>query len=281
MFGYVLANTEDLSPEETARYRSVYCGLCRTLQKRHGILGRLTLSYDMAFLVLLLHSLYEPELREGDERCLVHPLSRHRFCSSEITDYAADMNVALAYLNLLDNWEDDRNLPSLVLARLLGPKYKRIKAHYPRQCGAMEDSLEKLSALEVSGLPDPDGGARLFGALMAELFVLEEDRWSELLRSMALSLGGFIYLCDAVVDLPRDLKKKRYNPLSALEAAGRDDEYFKEILTIFIGNCTMDFEKLPLVEDLSILRNILYSGVWSKYDLEQARKAKQKGEKRQ
>lgn len=281
MFGYVHANTEDLSPEEHERYRSAYCGLCRTLQKRHGALGRLTLSYDMAFLVLLLHSLYEPELREGEERCLVHPLSRHRFCSSKITDYAADMNVALAYLNLLDNWKDDRSLPSLVLAWLLRPKYRRVKARYPRQCNAMEDCLKKLSTLEASGVPDPDGGAKLFGTLMAELFVLEEDRWSALLRSMALSLGGFIYLCDAVVDLPRDLKKRRYNPLSALAAAGRDDEYFKEILTIFIGNCTMDFEKLPLVEDLSILRNILYSGVWAKYDLEQARKAKQKGEKRQ
>lgn len=281
MFGYVLANTENLSPEETTRYRSVYCGLCRTLQRRHGALGRLTLSYDMAFLVLLLHALYEPELREGEERCLVHPLSRHHFCSSKITDYAADMNVALAYLNLLDNWKDDRSLPSLVLARLLEPKYRRVKVRYPRQCGAMEDCLEKLSALELSGVPDPDGGAQLFGLLMAELFVLEEDRWSKLLRSMARSLGGFIYLCDAVVDLPRDLKKKRYNPLSALAAAGRGDDYFKEILTIFIGNCTMDFEKLPLVEDLSILRNILYSGVWAKYDLEQARKAKQKGENRQ
>ena len=281
MFGYVVANTEDLSPEEHERYRSVYCGLCRTLQKRHGTLGRLTLSYDMAFLVLLLHSLYEPELQQGEERCLVHPMSRHRFCFSVLSDYAADMNIALAYLNLLDNWKDDRSLPSLMLAWLLRPKYRRIKARYPRQSGAMEDCLKKLSSLEASGVPDPDGGAKLFGALMAELFVMEEDRWSGLLRSMALSLGGFIYLCDAVVDLPRDLKKGRYNPLFALKEAGRDDEYFKEILTIFIGNCTMDFEKLPLVEDLSILRNILYSGVWAKYDLEQARIAKQKGEKRQ
>lgn len=281
MFGYVIANTNELSPEEKERYRAVYCGLCRTLRERHGSLGRMTLSYDMAFLVLLLHSLYEPELEEGRERCLTHPVSPHVFCVSEITNYAADMNVALAYLNQLDNWRDDKSLPSLVLAWLLRPKYKRIRARYPRQCGAMEDSLKKLSALEQSGVPDPDGGAVLFGGLMAELFDLREDRWTPVLRSMAFSLGGFIYLCDAVVDLPKDEKKGRYNPLSALKAAERDDDYFKEILTMFIGNCTIDFEKLPLVEDASILRNILYSGVWARFELEQARRSKLKGEKRQ
>ena len=54
MFGYVIANPDSLSPEELARYKSCYCGLCRTLKERHGSLSRLTLTYDMTFLVLLL-----------------------------------------------------------------------------------------------------------------------------------------------------------------------------------------------------------------------------------
>lgn len=280
MFGYVIANSEILSEADKARYKAVYCGLCRALKARHGQLGRLTLNYDMAFLVLVLNSLYEPEMSNGEERCAAHPCSKHCWVSNEITDYAADMNVALAYLNQLDNWHDDKNVVSLIFAKLLKKKYERVKALYPRQCTAMERCISALSALEKADSQDPDAGAKLFGELMGEIFVLREDRWAPMLRAMAHALGSFIYICDAVVDLPRDLKKHGYNPLRALKQAGRSALYFKDILTMLIGNCTMDFEKLPLVEDMSIMRNILYSGVWTRYELAMAKQNRQKGETR-
>ena len=39
----------------------LHCGVCRALTKNYGPLSGGILSYDMAFLVLLLTSLYEPE----------------------------------------------------------------------------------------------------------------------------------------------------------------------------------------------------------------------------
>ena len=59
MFGYVIPNQAALSPEAQARYRTAYCGLCRRIGALHGLRGRLTLSYDLTFLNLLLSSLYE------------------------------------------------------------------------------------------------------------------------------------------------------------------------------------------------------------------------------
>ena len=41
MFGYVLVNKPELKIKEFEAYRSWYCGLCRTLNKRHGLAGRL------------------------------------------------------------------------------------------------------------------------------------------------------------------------------------------------------------------------------------------------
>lgn len=280
LFGYVIANSENLSEEDKARYKAVYCGLCRALKTRHGHFGRLALNYDMTFLILVLNSLYEPEMSKGEERCAAHPCSKHCFVSSDITDYASDMNVALAYLNQLDNWHDDKNLFSLIYARILKKKYIAIKARHPRQCEAMESCIKRLSELEKAGVQDPDAASHCFGELMGEIFVMREDRWATPLRAMASSLGEFIYISDAVVDLPRDIKKHCFNPLTALKNAGRSELYFKDILTMLIGNCTMDFEKLPLVEDVSIMRNILYSGVWTKYELAQAKKSKLKGDKR-
>lgn len=281
MFGFVVANSEILSEEEKQRYKAAYCGLCRSLKKRHGQIGRLALNYDMTFLVMVLGSLYEPEECHGCERCFVHPAKRHEYVSSEITDYAADMNVALVYLNQMDNWHDDKSLISLLHAKLLKKKFQRVAQEYPRQCVAMSECIEKLSELEKTGEPNPDVGAQLFGRLMGEIFVFRQDRWEGLLRKMACELGEFIYIMDAVVDLDRDIRKHRYNPLVALKNDGKDDAFFHELLTILLGECIFEFEKLPLVADVSIMKNILCSGVWTRYELEQAKKARRKGEARQ
>lgn len=111
MFGYVVANKTGLSEQQLARYRAFYCGLCRALRTRCGQLGRMTLTYDMAFLVMLLSSLYEPETRTGANRCVPHPKTPQHWLQNEFTEYAADLNLALAYHNLLDDWQDDKTLP--------------------------------------------------------------------------------------------------------------------------------------------------------------------------
>ena len=103
MFGYVVANKAGLSEQQLARYRAFYCGLCRALRTRFGQLGRMTLTYDMTFLVMLLSSLYEPETHTGANRCVPHPKTPQHWLQNEFTEYAADLNLALAYHNLLDD----------------------------------------------------------------------------------------------------------------------------------------------------------------------------------
>ena len=44
MFGYLTADTATLTEEQLKRYQACYCGLCRSLEKRHGQLSRLTLN---------------------------------------------------------------------------------------------------------------------------------------------------------------------------------------------------------------------------------------------
>jgi hypothetical protein len=102
---------------------------------------------------------------------------------------------------------------------------------------------------------------------MGEVFSFREDPiWGMKLREFGESLGEFIYIMDAVIDLKKDEKKGSYNPLSALVAAGRTEDDLKYILTMLIGECAARFERLPLVRDVDIMRNILYSGVWLRYN---------------
>ena len=266
MFGYIVANPELLDQAQRQRYRACYCGLCRAIGEEFSSLSRVSLNYDMTFLVLLLSSLYEPEETAGSRRCPVHPVAPQTYWYNEATRYCAAMNVVLAAYHCLDDWNDDRNVAKLLQAQLFRSPAAAAALRYPRQARAIADGLAELTALEQRGVPDPDGAANCFGRLLGELFVWkEDDHWAAALRAVGEGLGRFLYTLDAAVDLPEDLRRGRYNPLSDLAREGRTLEDFREELSVLIGECTEVFERLPLVQDAELLRNILYSGVWIRY----------------
>ena len=266
MFGYLTANTELLTPEELERYKACYCGLCRSLQKRHGQASRLTLNYDMTFLVLLLQSLYEPEETRGEDTCLPHPLQARAWQRSEASDYGADLNVALAYLKCLDDWEDEGSLKALAQAETLRGAYERVCRDYPRQCTAISRGMEALHALERERKEDPDAAAACFGGLLGELFVWREDRWSETLRRMGDALGRCLYVMDACMDLDGDATWNRYNPFRRYYGLSNNEQRFRSIMNMLLSDCLMAFDRLPLVQDASILKNILCVGLWTQFD---------------
>ena len=280
MFGVVVANTDALDEAQLARYKGAYCGLCRTLQQRHGDLSRLTLNYDMTFLVLLLSSMYEPEEEHGAGRCMVHPVHRRSWWRNRFTDYAADMNVALAWHNCMDDWADERRVLSLAEAKLLRTHYETVYRTRQRQCDAIEACMETLRAVETSDSAAPDAAANAFGQLMGELFAVEEDSlWNPRFRAFGEALGRFVYWMDACVDLEADRKKGNYNPLLVMHPAGAVDEEEKlELLKMLIAECAAEFERLPLVRDVEILRSVLYSGVWTQYLMKQKKDQKEKGD---
>ena len=72
--------------------------------QKYGLPGQLTLSYDLAFIAILHSALYEPETQFTAGRCAPHPVKARPRAANEFLDYAADMTIALAYYNFLDNW---------------------------------------------------------------------------------------------------------------------------------------------------------------------------------
>ena len=44
------------------------------------------------------------------------------------------------------------------------------------------------------------------------------------------------------------------------------DDRARQILMMEAAEASRQFEKLPIIEYVDILRNILYSGIWTKYD---------------
>ena len=263
MFGMIQANLSDLTEEEKERYRAFYCGLCHALGERYGFRSRLGLTYDLTFLAMFLSALYEPEETCKTARCVVHPCKRHNYLSGKYIEYAADMTIVLSYFKCLDDWNDDRNISRKCYAALLKKAYEEVRTAKKDQCLVIEKELNWISEIEESGLVSPDAAANSFGRLMAAVFVAKPDHWTPYLQEFGYYIGKYIYLADAAIDLRHDRKKGNYNPFSSLTLS---QEEIRSMLKTILGEAAEAFESLPLVQDVHILRNILYSGVWIKYN---------------
>ncbi len=269
MFGYITCNRSALSKEEIERYQGIYCGLCKSLKKEFGQIERLCLSYDMAFLILFLSALYEPEEIKTEFRCGVHPFGRRTAIETPFTEYAANLTIALSYYKCLDDWNDEHNRASYSYAKLLKEKFSQVKEKYPRQCMAIAANIRELNRIEKDVTSLPDDAINCSGRMLSELFVYKDDFWSGSLRTIGYEIGKFVYLMDAVMDYKKDQKKQNYNPLDKMK---KRPEEMEQILTMTIGKATEEFEKLPIVKDIHLIRNILYGGVWQQYYLKIAGK---------
>ena len=101
---------------------------------------------------------------------------------------------------------------------------------------------------------------------MGELFVWREDRWAEPLRRLGDALGRFVYVMDACMDLDADAARNRYNPFRRFYGLPDNDRRFGDILRMLLGECLFWFDRLPLVQDAAILKNILCAGLWAQFN---------------
>ncbi|MBQ2701050.1 MAG: hypothetical protein IJF65_07850 [Clostridia bacterium] len=275
MFGYVTINQGALSEEEFKRYRGFYCGLCHTLKEAYGNVGRLTLSYDLTFLKMVLSGLYELDETTFTQRCPVHPAQKQLFVTNEVSRYCADMNILLSYYKALDDWKDDRSLRAKALLKQLKTPFEQIERAYPEKCRVVQECLQMTQTVEESNRSALDELCNLTGRMLGEVYAWKNDHWEPELRRMGEALGRFIYLMDAYDDLKDDEKKGRYNPLLAYRHQTDFESLVKEGLTLMISECADAFEALPVLQDARIMRNVLYTGVWSRYGLLQKKEKKE------
>ena len=264
MFGYVVVNKPELKLKDFELYRSYYCGLCRDLKADYGFRGQMTLNYDLTFLAILLDGLYEDNTVVEECRCVVHPFTKHLTRRNEYTDYAADMNILLTYYQCLDDFKDEKNKKKKRFAKKLKSRAKKVMEKYPEKSKRIEDELKKLGAYESNGEENIDLTSGCFGRIMSELFLYKVDEWKDYLERMGFFLGKYIYILDAYCDYKKDMEKNMFN---ALKGVGNDAETIKSMLTLMMSECTKNYEMLPIVENNDILQNILYSGVWTGFEI--------------
>ena len=127
--------------------------------------------------------------------------------------------------------------------------------------------MHDMADMEKSGKADIDTMAGMFGRVMAQILLYREDEWTEILSRFGFFLGKFIYLMDAYEDIEEDIKRGTYNPFRSKYNNPDFEEECRTILTMMMSECCKEFEQLPILENVEILRNILYSGVWCRYEM--------------
>ena len=217
MFGYVRPYRDELKVRELRDYEALYCGLCRALGRRHGFVARFFLSYDFAFLAMLLDG-----SRPAAERCRcpARLWCRKKPCiGGSGVDAAADAGTILAYWKLRDTVADGpfwKRTGARLLSWLLRPGYRRAARRRPDFDRAVREDLEQLHALERENCPSLDRPADTFARLLAAAAPAEEDEARRRpLEQLLYHVGRWIYLADAWDDLDEDRRRGSYNPISA------------------------------------------------------------------
>lgn len=278
MLGVMTIRKDELKFREFDQYRGYYCGLCRSIGKRCGSVCRLALSYEMTFLAMLLTSLYEPDTTRKMRRCALHPVSKRLMLANRAIDYCADLSALISYYDLRDGWEDERRMDRLAESALLKKAAMQAGERLPRQKEAVARYVNALHEIEQKNDQNLDAAANLTGEMLAELYVMQEDVYAKDLRELGYYLGKFIYLCDSYEDIERDVKKKNYNPLIERYANETFVSDCEQMFSDMMARAALAFERLPLLEDAEIMRNILYSGIWQRFEIASERRKAKKEE---
>ncbi|MBQ3421726.1 MAG: hypothetical protein IJH34_08650 [Romboutsia sp.] len=266
MFGYVKINKMDLTFREYDHNRGYYCGLCKSLKDNHGEISRLTLNYDITFLVLVLTSLYRPKSSVIEEGCITNPFKKKKKITNEITEYAASMNVLLSYYKLEDNLNDDKGIKDIISYNLYKGKLKSAYNKYPQKAEYIKNELHELNELEKDLNYNIDMVSNKFGNLMGEIFVYKNDEYEQDLRNIGFNIGKYIYILDAYEDLEKDYEKGRYNPfIEYINNKEELKERVDKLISISLGILAKSIDNLNLKVNTTIIDNIVYSGIYLRY----------------
>ena len=280
MFGYITPDKEELKVKEYEVFKAFYCGVCKSIGKRLGQLPRFTLTYDSAFLAILLSSIQPIKMVIKSEICIAHPLKKRNIVKeNEFVDYSSDMNVVLAYYKMLDDWKDEKKVYSLAAKSMLDSSFRKVYKKYEDKCDIIKNNLSMLNKLEDRKCKGIDEAAEPCAKLMEELIDypgIEDENTRKTIRWIGYNIGKWIYSIDAFDDIDKDIKGKNYNPILLQYEYNTNtdiEEFKKEVssqIEFSIFYCLNEISKayslLETNEYRGIVENIIFLGMPKKTD---------------
>ncbi len=264
MFGYVRIDKPELKVREYETYKAIYCTLCRKLGRQYGLLSRMTLSYDFAFLSMLHMAMRPGPVCFEQKRCAFNPLKKCNYCTNDdLLDFPAAAAMILLYEKINDNIADEKGLKKIafyLLKPIYCSAYRKASKNYPEIRQIVTSYIEAQHQIESENCTDPDRAGDPSAKMLSELLQLcsPDETQRRVLERLGYCIGKYIYLLDAACDLPDDQKKGSYNVFR-----GETDirHRVEPQLYFCINEAGRAFELLELNKYRSILGNIIYLGL--------------------
>ena len=266
MFGYVRPLESELRVHELDTYKAAYCGLCRALAKHYGPLARWLVSYDLTFYAILHAALSSTPPEIALHRCPYHPIKQKPHveqCTG--IDASCDLTILLIQGKCIDNIRDSKfpvsclwSIPKAMLKRPAHQASLRNKdaAEVIKEWVERQQTIEKENiGFDEACDPTATAMALIFSAIS------QEEKQQRILHRFGYMIGRYIYLCDAIEDLPKDAKHHRFNPLLLRSL---DKEYLNALASSTLAQAGTSFALLNTDYFSSLLENIVYLGLPSK-----------------
>ena len=265
MFGYVRPVRDELKCKDLDLYRATYCGLCRTMRRRCGLLTPVVLNFDFTFLALLLAP-EEGEPISSCHRCHMPPFCRRTMCEqSSALELAADESVILAYWQLRDRVADQnfvRGIPARSLCALLSRGYRKAAERQPEFDRVVREQLDVLHRLEKEKCPSLDRPADAFAILLrAAAPKTGNEGRDRAIEQLLYHLGRWIYLIDARDDLEEDRSNGNYNPVALRYGRQPCDEPLALTLDHSLNLMRSACALLELGRQEALVQNVLSLGL--------------------
>lgn len=271
MFGYVKAYKPEMKVKDYEVYKGVYCSLCRQLGRDYGLMARMALSYDFAFLALLRMSVSGtcPGFDQG--RCPFNPMAKCHYCRSD-PDRALEISAAcvviMTYYKLRDNIADSSRLKSFAY-RLMLPFAARARKKacrkFPQIDEILGEAIAQQAKLERERCPSIDRAADPTARALARICTLDFEGTEQEphLERLGYCIGRYVYICDAADDYTEDAGSGNYN-VFLLEGMSRDEasRYAGEVLNLTVSEAINAYQALSTSGFQDILLNILYDGTY-------------------
>ena len=277
MFGYVKTDKPEMKVKEYEAYRGLYCSLCKAMGRYFGVLSRLTLSYDITFLVLTRLSFIGtlPCFKGG--RCSFNPAKKCNYCTNAEQElrYASAVSMMMFYHKVRDNISDGSVLKKIAMYMLLpwaSLKYKKAKKMHGEVAEIIEECMSKQAETEKKSCASTDEAAHQSAEALGRIAAYNLNDPAGNIYRFGYGIGKWVYLTDAFDDIPKDIKDKSYNVFVNkynLTAESFSDEIKRNItetINMASGFFINAYENIENKTLSPIMENIIYEGMHKSLD---------------
>lgn len=272
MFGYIKCDKPEMKVKEYEVYKGLYCSLCKAMIKHFGILASVTLSYDIAFLVLMRLSFTSvvPDFRRG--RCPFNPAKKCNYCNNGDDEfrYAAAVSMMMLYHKVKDNIADSpfyKRIAAYLILPYAYFKNKKAEKMYPEVGRLISEAMLRQAKNEKKSTSSPDEAAHESADVLGKILAFGLDDAAGSIYRFGYGTGKWVYLCDAADDLHDDLKNGGYNVFVNMLGLTKGEEptqgdllIIERCLNMSCAFAAESFEETKEKTLVPIVRNIIYSG---------------------